>query len=113
MANHTTPIDVVILANDGCYAMVSIGGAARRRVSCGDVTALRSVLSSGGSDPRGADGDHAEVDGALLSSRVVREVGDEGPPRCEQQVRTKTCRCCMSQQSSERLERLRGDTKVL
>lgn len=24
MANHTTPIDVVILANDGCYAMVSV-----------------------------------------------------------------------------------------
>lgn len=22
MANHTSPIDVVILANDGCYAMV-------------------------------------------------------------------------------------------
>lgn len=24
VANHTSPIDVVILANDGCYAMVSI-----------------------------------------------------------------------------------------
>ncbi|KAI3361894.1 hypothetical protein L3Q82_002218 [Scortum barcoo] len=24
VANHTTPIDVVILANDGCYAMVSV-----------------------------------------------------------------------------------------
>lgn len=23
VANHTTPIDIVILANDGCYAMVS------------------------------------------------------------------------------------------
>lgn len=29
VANHTSPIDVVILANDGCYAMVSLinGGA--------------------------------------------------------------------------------------
>lgn len=24
VANHTTPIDVVILANDGCYALVSV-----------------------------------------------------------------------------------------
>lgn len=24
VANHTSPIDVVILANDGCYAMVGI-----------------------------------------------------------------------------------------
>jgi len=23
VANHTSPIDIVILANDGCYAMVS------------------------------------------------------------------------------------------
>lgn len=30
VANHTSPIDVVILANDGCYAMVSI---AKRWVS--------------------------------------------------------------------------------
>ncbi|KAF0031833.1 hypothetical protein F2P81_016388 [Scophthalmus maximus] len=41
VANHTTPIDVVILANDGCYAMVSDVtacqcevGAAARHVTC-------------------------------------------------------------------------------
>uniref|UniRef100_A0A672ICC8 Glycerol-3-phosphate acyltransferase 3-like n=1 Tax=Salarias fasciatus TaxID=181472 RepID=A0A672ICC8_SALFA len=31
VANHTTPIDVVILANDGCYAMVSGAAAPPRR----------------------------------------------------------------------------------
>lgn len=24
MANHTSPIDVIILASDGCYAMVNV-----------------------------------------------------------------------------------------
>lgn len=24
VANHTSPIDIVILANDGCYAMVGL-----------------------------------------------------------------------------------------
>ena len=33
VANHTTPIDVVILANDGCYAMVSTGGRHRGSVT--------------------------------------------------------------------------------
>lgn len=34
MANHTTPIDVVILANDGCYAMVSVMRVCRRAFVC-------------------------------------------------------------------------------
>lgn len=54
---------------------------------CGDVTALCSVSSTGGSDSRRSDGGHSEVDGEVVSSRLVREVRDERPPRCDQQVR--------------------------
>ncbi|KAG7217775.1 hypothetical protein INR49_010127 [Caranx melampygus] len=57
VANHTTPIDVVILANDGCYAM-GVG-----QVHGG----LMGVIQ--------------KVDGEVVSSRVVREVGDERPTR--------------------------------
>lgn len=85
MANHTTPIDVVILANDGCYAMVCILDRVGQHDPYGGVTML--LFPSGGSDPRRPDGRHAEVHGEVLPSHLVREVRDEGPPRRDQQVR--------------------------
>lgn len=73
MANHTTPIDVVILANDGCYAMVSVihRGVSFQMFGRGDVTALPSLSSTGGSDSRRSDGGHPEVDGEVVSPCLV------------------------------------------
>lgn len=72
VANHTSPIDVVILANDGCYAMVSLikRWAGVSPVS-GFWTFCAHLFLVGGSDPRGSDGSHAEVHGEGLSSRLV------------------------------------------
>lgn len=82
MANHTTPIDVVILANDGCYAMVSVMRAwvcvyvylpvclcvfVHVCVFC----CLDAMLSSGGADSWRSDGGHPEVDGEVVPSCLV------------------------------------------
>lgn len=92
VANHTSPIDVVILANDGCYAMVGITNSWVIYVSYSrwfDVmmSPLCDPCLTGGSDPRRPDGRHPEVDGEVVPSCLVREVRDERQTRCNQQVR--------------------------
>lgn len=78
MANHTTPIDVVILANDGCYAMVSVVRAWVCVCRCVFVClymcvfcCLDAMLSSGGADSWRSDGGHPEVDGEVVPSCLV------------------------------------------
>lgn len=85
VANHTSPIDVVILANDGCYAMVSL---MNRWTLCllSPIFWHFHVPLVGGSDPRGSDGSHPEVHGEGLSSCLVWEIRDEGQTRRDQQV---------------------------
>lgn len=95
VANHTSPIDVVILANDGCYAMVSI---AKRWVSlppmCFDLVTspLCASCLTGGADPRGSDGGDPAVDGEVVPSCLVWEVWNERQTRCDQQVRPGECK---------------------
>lgn len=43
VANHTSPIDIVILANDGCYAMVSHADFIRCVRHCVSVEGLRCL----------------------------------------------------------------------
>lgn len=75
VANHTSPIDIVILANDGCYAMVSITD----RWSLSQIPDVFYVMTSplcapsliGGSDPWRVDGSHPEVHGEVMPSCLV------------------------------------------
>lgn len=74
VANHTSPIDVVILCNDGGYAMVgretSISSACFEDLFCLNIRRL-DVCLSGGSGPWRSDGGASESHGAVLSSRLV------------------------------------------
>lgn len=74
VANHTSPIDVVILANDGCYAMVSDGRGAAQPASRLNLSLLRASCATGGANPRRSDGGDPAVDGEVVPSCLVREV---------------------------------------
>jgi len=90
VANHTTPIDVVILANDGCYAMVSIIDSSNQR--CSDGKCSDAASSTGGAGSWRSVGGHSEVHGEVLPPCLVREGRDERPARRDQQVRiTASC----------------------
>lgn len=86
VANHTTPIDVVILANDGCYSMVSFASWEYQWV-CDSF--CNPTLSTGRTDSWRSAGDPSEVHGQVLPPCLVREVRDEGPKRSDQQVTTR------------------------
>lgn len=89
VANHTSPIDIVILCNDGCYAMVptSLFASAFPHRRCDSPPFITEVICpSGGSGARGPDGSRAESHGEVLSSRLVRESGDERSPPSDQEV---------------------------
>lgn len=77
VANHTSPIDVIILASDGCYAMVSVCMCVLTGtvfVVC-EKEALKGltvcVCVIGGTDPWGSDGSHSEIYGESLSTHLV------------------------------------------
>ncbi len=90
MANHTSPIDVIILASDGCYAMVVWCLCWWFRFSvdieCDICINSVSLCGSGGSGPWWSDGGHSEGDGEGLSSHLVWEVWSEGPTPSGQTV---------------------------
>lgn len=94
VANHTTPIDIVILCNDGCYAMVQkkpffwtfpywyvIFHAKSWRAA---ITA--NMCLSGGSDTWRFDGSPPESHGEVLSPCLVWESRDERSPPSDQKV---------------------------
>lgn len=92
MANHTSPIDVIILASDGCYAMVTIvfPGTKWRKITqnktftlgssptaavCWDdgnsCVAIFVFVLIGRANPWRLDGGHSEIHGQSLSTHLV------------------------------------------
>lgn len=89
VANHTSPIDVVILCNDGGYAMVGGFVSILLRVLQSDflwwklshsAIIITNILSPGGSGSWRTDGSPAEGHGEGLPSYLVRESRDERSP---------------------------------
>lgn len=84
VANHTSPIDVVILCNDGGYAMVGIFFSFLPWVLESDsphsVIIIADILCPGGSGSWRTDGSLAEGHGEGLPSYLVRESWDERSP---------------------------------
>lgn len=77
MANHTSPIDVIILASDGCYAMVIPPLPNRKRSHL--VVTFKRMMSvnrcmccAGWADSWGLDGGCSEIHGQSLSTHLVR-----------------------------------------
>lgn len=78
MANHTSPIDIVILCNDGCYAMVCEKSNRFPRLLHAVSShfwsshfGLSTLLFPGGSGPWRSDGDCSESHGEVLPSCMV------------------------------------------
>ncbi len=109
VANHTSPIDVIILASDGCYAMVITPLPSRKhqkhrhwslfRHSClsGNLIFLPEIdlllfscpsllCSSGWSNSRWPDGSHSEIHGQGLPTCLVRTLRSQRQTSSGQEV---------------------------
>lgn len=91
VANHTSPIDIVILCNDGCYAMVQLLLLDVSTHLCQFqsgiiISMIASMCLSGGSGSWRFDGSPPESHGEVLSSRLVWESRDERSPPGDQKV---------------------------
>lgn len=89
VANHTSPIDIVILCNDAGYAMVGIFFSFLLLVLQSDFLwwkllhsdiIITNILLPGGSGSWRTDGSPAEGHGEGLPSYLVRESRDERSP---------------------------------
>ncbi len=72
VANHTSPIDVIILASDGCYAMVSVMFVLMLILTCGRCINSVSLWGSGGS------GVHGGPDWGSFRGRMLKPVLTSG-----------------------------------
>lgn len=105
VANHTSPIDVIILASDGCYAMVTIlAQNVEKNKTFTLVTSSTAGICWSGNSPRNRsvaifvfvllgwtnpwrlDGGHSEIHGQSLSTHLVWTLRSKRQTSCGQKV---------------------------